>query len=82
MTPDIEQHLELLVVTLVAILVVLKRLLRLSQSVKKELHLLTVSDTEQHSSESHPNTITSGADGRKTDSNAHKKQHTRRRENE
>ena len=76
MRPDIEQHLELLVVTLGAILAILHRLLK-----KRNGHvslLLTVSDTEQPSSESPQDTRTNEADGRKTDSSEHRKQHTRR----
>jgi len=71
MTPDIEQHLELLAVTLAVILAILNRLLK-----KRNGHvslLLTVSDTEQPSSESLPNTRTNEADGRKTDLSGPKK---------
>ena len=80
MTPDIEQHLELLAGILAVTLAVLHRLLK-----KRNGHvslLLTVSDTEQHSSESPPSTRTNEADGRKTASSEPRKQHTRRRENE
>jgi len=71
MTPAIEQHLELLAGILAVILAILHRLLK-----KRNGHVslqLTVSDMEQPSSESPPNTRTNEADGRKTDSNAHKK---------
>ena len=71
MTPDIEQHLELLAGILAVTLAILHRLLK-----KRNGHvslLLTVSDTEQPSSESHLDTRTNEADGRKTDSSAPKK---------
>ena len=80
MTPDIEQHLELLAAILAVTLAILHRLLK-----KRNGHvslLLTVSDTEQPSSESPPNSRTNGADGRKMDSNAHKKPPTRRQDDE
>ena len=80
MTPDIEQHLELLVGILAVTLAILHRLLK-----KRNGHvslLLTVSDTEQHSSDLPPNTNSKAENGAKMDSNDAKQQHTERRENE
>ena len=71
MTPDIEQHLELLAVILAATLGILNRLLKRRNG--RVSLLLTVDDTEQPSSESPPNTKTREADGRKTDSSERKK---------
>jgi hypothetical protein len=75
MTPDIEQHLELLAGILAAILVILHRLKKRNGRVRL---VLTVEDTEQPSSESPPNTRTKEADGRRTDSSEPRKQPTRR----
>ena len=80
MTPDIEQHLELLAGILAVTLAILHRLLK-----KRNGHVslqLTVSDMEQPSSESPPNTRTREADGRRMDSKKPKKQHTEKREGE
>ena len=65
MTPDIEQHLELLAVILAVTLGILNRLLKRRNG--RVSLLLTVDDTEQPSSESPQNTRTSEADGRKMD---------------
>ena len=71
MTPDIEQHLELLAVILAVTLGILNRLLKRRNG--RVSLLLTVDDTEQPSSESPPNTRTSEADGRKTGSSEPRK---------
>ena len=71
MTPDIERHLELLAGILAVTLAILHRLLK-KRNGRVSL-LLTVDDMEQHSSELPPNTRTSEADGRKTDSSEPKK---------
>ena len=80
MTPDIEQHLELLAVILAVTLGILNRLLKRRNG--RVSLLLTVDDMEQHSSESPPSTRTNEADGRKTDSKEPKKQHTEKQGDE
>jgi hypothetical protein len=78
MTPDIEQHLELLAVILAVTLGILNRLLKRRNGRLR----LTLSVTEESSSDLHPNTKTSEADGKRTDLSEHKQQHIGRRENE
>ena len=74
MTPDIEQHLELLGAILAVILAILHRLLKKRKG--RVSLLLTVSDTEENSSDCHPNTNSRTVDGVKTDSNDVKQQPT------
>jgi len=79
MMPDIGRHLELLAVILALIL---GKCVRVHLRKRNVSLLLTVSDTEQHSSESLPNTRINAADGRKTDLSEPRKQHTRRPESD
>jgi len=73
MQPDIQQHIELMSGTLLLIVVVLHRLLK-----RKGLGnlRLTVSVTEENSSDCHQNTNLSEAVGLKMDSNEPKQQPT------
>lgn len=74
-----QQHIELMSGTLLLIVVVLHRLLK-----RKGLGnlRLTVSVTEENSSDCHPNTNSSEADGPKMDSNEPKQQPTKQQEKE
>ena len=64
MTPDIEQHLELLAVILAVTLGILNRLLKRRNGRLR----LTLSVTEENSSDCPPNTNSSPVDGAKMDS--------------
>jgi hypothetical protein len=72
MTPDIEQHLELLAVILAVTLGIVNRLLKRRNGRLR----LTLSVTDESSSDCPPNTNSRMEVGAKTDSNDVKQQHT------
>ena len=77
MQPDIQQHIEVMLGTLLLIVVTLHRLLKRKSLGKL---VITISDTEENSSVCHQNTNLSEADGLKMDSNEPKQQPTQQQE--
>jgi len=82
MTPDIGQHPELIfgILALIGAFLRLFKNGRLHSRKGRVSLLLTVSDTEENSSDCHQNTNLSEADGLKMDSNEPKQQHTKQQE--
>lgn len=78
MTPDIEQHLELLAVTLAVTLGLLNRLLKRRNGRLQ----VTLSVMDENSNDCPRSTKTKEADGKKTDSNDAKQQPTEQRGSE
>jgi hypothetical protein len=78
MTPDIEQHIVLMLGTLLAIGETLRRVLKR----RRGRLVLTLSVTDENSDDLPPNTRQNPANGRKTDSSDVEQQQERRRKDE